>query len=83
MIDRYVTEMTNVSKMIRKKIVWRGLVNSTAQSIPFFAYAAALCYGGFLVANGEIHFKNVIKWEYTLYFRNFFMDHWKIVNIFF
>ncbi|XP_031626047.1 multidrug resistance protein homolog 65 [Contarinia nasturtii] len=61
MIDRYVTEMTKVSKMIRKKIIWRGLVNSAAQSIPFFAYAAALCYGGFLVANGEIHFKNVIK----------------------
>lgn len=61
MIARYVVEMEKVSKMIRKKIMWRGLVNSTTQSIPFFAYAAALCYGGFLVAYGEIHFKNVIK----------------------
>lgn len=61
MIERYVAEMTKVSSVIRKKIIWRGLVNSSAQSIPFFGYAIALCYGGFLIADGEIHFKNVIK----------------------
>lgn len=61
MIERYVTEMTKLAVMSRKKIMWRGLINSTAQTIPFFAYAIALCYGGFLIANGEIHFKNVIK----------------------
>lgn len=61
MIDRYVTEMIQVQKIIRTKIIWRGLVNSVAQSIPFFGYAIALYYGGLLVANGEIHFKNVIK----------------------
>lgn len=62
MIGRYVREVAKVEKIIRKKIVWRGLVNSTAQSIPFFGYAGALCYGGFLVADGEIHFKNIIKY---------------------
>lgn len=62
MIERYVSEMTKVSSIIRKKIIWRGLVNSLAQSIPFFGYAVALCYGGFLIADGEIHFKNVIKY---------------------
>lgn len=62
MVERYVNEMMKVESIIRKKIIWRGLVNSVAQSIPFFGYAAALCYGGFLIANGEIHFKNVIKW---------------------
>lgn len=61
MIERYVNEMTKVESIIRKKIMWRGLVNSVAQSIPFFGYAAALCYGGILIAHGEIHFKNVIK----------------------
>lgn len=61
MIIRYVNEMKKVESIIRKKIIWRGLVNSTAQAIPFFAYAVALCYGGFLIAAGEIHFKNVIK----------------------
>lgn len=63
MIDRYVKEVFKVEQIIRKKMVWRGLVNSTSQSIPFFGYAAALCYGGFLVANGEIHFKNIIKYD--------------------
>lgn len=61
MIMRYVDEMVKVEKTIRKKIIWRGLVNSVAQSIPFFGYAIALYYGGLLVADGEIHFKNVIK----------------------
>lgn len=62
MIERYVGETTKVESIMRKKVVWRGVVNSTSQSIPFFAYAIALCYGGFLVANGEVHFKNVIKY---------------------
>lgn len=61
MIERYMAEMTKVASLIRSKIIWRGLVNSVAQSIPFFGYAVALCYGGFLIAYGEIHFKNVIK----------------------
>lgn len=61
MIERYTNEMTRVERLIRKKIVWRGLVNSVAQSIPFLAYAVALCYGGYLVAVKEIEFQNVIK----------------------
>lgn len=61
MIERYVSEMTKVEMIMQKKIVWRGTVNSVAQSIPFFGYTIALCYGGFLISNGEIHFKNVIK----------------------
>ena len=63
MIERYVTEMTEVSTLIRKKIVWRGLVSASSESISILGYALALCYGGFLVANGEIHFKNIIKYE--------------------
>lgn len=61
MIARYVCEMNKVQKVVSKKIVWRGFVNSLAQSIPFFAYAVALYYGGLLIADGEMHFKNVIK----------------------
>lgn len=68
MIERYVVETTKVESIMRKKVVWRGVVNSTAQSIPFFAYAIALCYGGFLVANGEVHFKNVIKYVISWHF---------------
>lgn len=61
MIDRYIIEMKKVSSLIRKKLIWRGLVNSIAQSVPLFGDTIAICYGAFLVANGEIHFKNVIK----------------------
>lgn len=68
MIERYVVETTKVESIMRKKVVWRGVVNSTAQSIPFFAYAIALCYGGFLVANEEVHFKNVIKYVISWHF---------------
>ena len=39
----------------------RGLINSTGQSIPFFGYALALYYGGILVANEGVHFKDIIK----------------------
>lgn len=61
MIERYVKEMKRVERLIRKKIAWRGLVNSFAQSIPIFIYAYALYYGSYLIAAKELHFKNVIK----------------------
>lgn len=61
MIDRYVEEVEKAEQMIKKTLLLRGLVNSTPPSIPFFIYAAGLCYGGILVSNGEIHYKNVIK----------------------
>lgn len=40
---------------------FRGLVNSTGMSIPFFGYALALYYGGMMVANEGVHFKDIIK----------------------
>lgn len=61
MIERFANEMTHVEKLIREKMVWRGLVNSTAESIPLFIFAGAMYYGAYLVAIGEIHFKNFIK----------------------
>lgn len=53
--------MNKVEAMIRKKLIWRGLVSSTAQAIPIFGYGVTLYYGGLMVANEEIHFKNIIK----------------------
>lgn len=61
MIRRYMTEIDQAHKIVRKKLAWRGFVNSFSQSIPFFAYALALYYGGLLVADRKIHFENVIK----------------------
>lgn len=58
---RYCVEIRKLEKTILKKMSLRGLVNSTGQSIPFFGYALALYYGGMMVANEGVHFKNIIK----------------------
>lgn len=62
MIARFAVEMERVEKVARRKIIFRGLVNSFSQAIPFLAYTAALCYGGFMVANDEIHYKYIIRY---------------------
>lgn len=61
MIQRFVDEMVRVEGLGRKKIIFRGLVNSFSQAIPLLAYAVALCYGGFMVANDEIHYKEIVR----------------------
>lgn len=61
MIQRFVDEMVHVERLGRKKIIFRGLVNSFSQAIPLLAYTVALCYGGFMVAYGEIHYKDIVR----------------------
>lgn len=61
MIERFVTDMMKVQSIVRKKIMWRGIVNSTAQSFSSLFYAFTLYFGSFLVFSGEIHFKNLLK----------------------
>lgn len=59
--DRYCKEIAKLEKIVIKKMSLRGLVNSTGMSIPFFGYALALYYGGMMVANEGVHFKDIIK----------------------
>lgn len=59
--ERYCQEVYKLEKIVIKKMSFRGLVNSTGQCIPFFGYALALYYGGTMVANEGVHFKNIIK----------------------
>lgn len=61
MIDRFTHEMDKVEILARKKAIWRGLINSVSQAIPFLLYAIALSYGGYLVANDELHYKNIVR----------------------
>lgn len=61
MIERFTMEMNNVECVIRKKILWRGLVQSTGQAVPLFAFAIAFYTGGVMVAREEIHFTSIIK----------------------
>lgn len=55
--------METVRKISRKKIAWRGLLNSITQVIPGAAYGVALFYGGYMIANREIEYKYVIRWD--------------------
>lgn len=61
MIDRFTLEMNNVEWVIRKKMLWRGLVQSTGQAVPLFAFAVAFYTGGVMVAREEIHYTSIIK----------------------
>ncbi|XP_055326893.1 multidrug resistance protein homolog 65-like [Sitodiplosis mosellana] len=60
-ISRFTSEMENVQKISRKKVIWRGLLNSITQAIPGLAYGFALAYGGYRVAERELHYKYVIR----------------------
>lgn len=61
MIARFKMEMSNVQRLSQKKIVFRGLVNSFSQAVPLLAYAVALGYGGYMVANKEIEYKEIVR----------------------
>lgn len=50
-------------------MIFRGLINSSGQTIPFFGYAMTLYYGGILVAKEGLPFENIIKYyKITLIF---------------
>lgn len=59
--QRYAEEVMNAEKACRAKIRYRGTVYSLGQTTPLFGYAVAFYYGGLLVANDGLEYKNVIK----------------------
>lgn len=61
MIERFTTEMMSVKRLSRKKIIFRGLVNSFSQAVPLLAYAVALGYGGYMVGSKEIEYKEIVR----------------------
>jgi len=61
-IREYTEEIQRVEVLIRQKLRWRGVLNSTMQASAFFAYAVALCYGGVLVSEGQLPFQDIIKY---------------------
>ncbi|XP_011183012.1 multidrug resistance protein homolog 65 [Zeugodacus cucurbitae] len=65
-IERYNLEIDKVRSMIGQKLKYRGLINASGQAFVFFAYAAALCYGGVLVSEGKVPFQDIIKVSETL-----------------
>ncbi|XP_055382566.1 multidrug resistance protein homolog 65 [Condylostylus longicornis] len=65
-IDQYTVSVLKVEALLQKKLRYRGLVNSCGQSLMFFGYAIALCYGGVLVSWGLVPFQDIIKVSETL-----------------
>uniref|UniRef100_A0A1A9WG68 Uncharacterized protein n=1 Tax=Glossina brevipalpis TaxID=37001 RepID=A0A1A9WG68_9MUSC len=65
-IDKYNEQIREVEVLIRRKLKFRGIINSIGQAFLFFAYAVGLCYGGVLVSEGKLPFQDIIKVSETL-----------------
>ena len=60
-VRRYIQELEKPHQEAKKKSHIRGLVFGFAQSMPFFAYAGTMYYGGYLVDKKELEYQNVYK----------------------
>lgn len=61
LIKVYDAEVERYRQEIRKKLRYRGVVNSLGMSIMFLGYAITLTYGGYMCADGRIKFENIMK----------------------
>lgn len=73
MIERFTKEMDCVERLSRKKILFRGLVNSFSQAVPLLAYAVALGYGGYMVGSNEIAYKEIVRISEAMLYGTLFM----------
>lgn len=60
-LARYEEAGVKAKATARKNIRYRGMVFSFGQTAPVAGYALSLWYGGVLVANKEVPYKDVIK----------------------
>ncbi|XP_055537427.1 multidrug resistance protein homolog 49 [Wyeomyia smithii] len=67
-LDRYEKEIVKVDIACKKKTRLRGTVFALGQIMPFMGYGLALSYGGKLVSEGELLYKDVIKVSEALIF---------------
>ncbi|XP_039747692.1 multidrug resistance protein homolog 49-like isoform X2 [Pararge aegeria] len=67
-LARYNTAGINARLAARKSLRWRGCVFAFGQTAPVAGYALSLWYGGILVANREVPYKDVIKVSEALIF---------------
>ena len=58
---RYQHELSGPHRAARRKAHVRGLVFGFAQSVPFFAYAGCMFYGGYLVDKEGLEYEKVFK----------------------
>ncbi|KAM3965965.1 multidrug resistance protein homolog 49 [Aphomia sociella] len=67
-LNRYHTAGIVARDKAIKSMRWRGSVFSFGQTAPVAGYALSLWYGGVLVANKQVHYKDVIKVSEALIF---------------
>ncbi|XP_063831950.1 multidrug resistance protein homolog 49 [Ostrinia nubilalis] len=67
-LERYHKAGLAARKTARSSLRWRGCVFSFGQTAPVAGYALSLWYGGVLVANREVPYKDVIKVSEALVF---------------
>uniref|UniRef100_A0A182J704 ABC-type xenobiotic transporter n=1 Tax=Anopheles atroparvus TaxID=41427 RepID=A0A182J704_ANOAO len=67
-LERYSTETIKIDDACRRKTRLRGTVFALGQVMPFAGYGLALFYGGKLVSEKELEYKDVIKVSEALIF---------------
>ncbi|XP_058065127.1 multidrug resistance protein homolog 49 isoform X1 [Anopheles bellator] len=67
-LERYAQETIKIDLACRKKTRLRGTVFALGQVMPFAGYGLALFYGGKLVSEKELEYKDVIKVSEALIF---------------
>ncbi|XP_055625929.1 multidrug resistance protein homolog 49 [Toxorhynchites rutilus septentrionalis] len=67
-LERYTKETLKVDAACKKKTKLRGTVFALGQIMPFMGYGLALFYGGKLVSEDQVEYKNVIKVSEALIF---------------
>ena len=60
-VEKYAAELRGPHAKAKKKAHIRGLVFGFSQSMPFFAYAGCMYYGGYLVEHEGLEYEKVFK----------------------
>ncbi|XP_055840861.1 multidrug resistance protein homolog 65-like [Episyrphus balteatus] len=61
LIVEYNKDVEKYKALLKKRLRFRGIVNSSGMAILYFGYAVALTYGGILCSEGKIKYYNIIK----------------------
>ncbi|XP_055915259.1 multidrug resistance protein homolog 65-like [Eupeodes corollae] len=61
LIEDYNKDVDKYIRLLKKRLRFRGVVNSSGFAIMYFGYAVALTYGGILCSEGKILYYNIIK----------------------
>lgn len=60
-IDQFIQELKPAMIKAKKNTHYRGLVYGIARSLIFFAFAASIYYGGYLMINKGVQYYNVLR----------------------